>query len=69
MKMNRIGEIGIDMKQKDKLYKNIWCCAYQRAFMYRETPRGERERETVQMCLGIAKWEKFEEEKKYFLTT
>jgi hypothetical protein len=51
-----------EITEKDKIYKNIWCCAYQRAYMYRETPRGDREWETVQMCLGIARWYRFENE-------
>ena len=54
-----------EITEKDKLYKNIWCCAYQREYMYRGTPRGEREWQTVQMCLNIGKWYKFEEEKNY----
>jgi hypothetical protein len=54
------------VKEKDKIFKNIWCCAYQREFMYRGTSRGEREWSTVQMCLKIAKWERFEDEKKIF---
>lgn len=57
---------GREITEKDKIYKNIWCCAYQRAYMYRETPRFEREWQTVQMCLSIASWYRFEEERNYY---
>lgn len=52
-----------EITEKDNIYKNVWCCARQREFMYRGTPRGQREWETVQMCLKIAKWERFQEDR------
>ena len=52
-----------EITEKDKIFKNVWCCAYQREYMYRGTKRGERERETVKMCLNIAKWERFQEDR------
>ena len=53
-------------KTKNKLYHNIWCCAYQRRFMYQGTPREEREHDTVLMCLNIItpSWWSYDNEKK-----
>jgi hypothetical protein len=55
------------MTEKDKIYKNVWCCAYQRRYLYRGTSREHREHETVLMCLKIAKWTVFDSEKRKHL--
>jgi len=51
------------MSEKDKIYYNVWCCAYQRRYLYKKTPRESREHETVLMCLGIARFTVFDTEK------
>jgi len=54
------------MTEKDKIFRNIWCCAYQRRQQARIAEDWERyygEHQTVLMCLKIAKWEKFDTEK------
>lgn len=51
------------MTEKDKIYKYVWQCAYQRRWMYRGTSREKREHETILMCLKIAKWTVFDSEK------
>jgi len=50
------------MNEKAKIYRNIWCCAYQRRYMYSGTLREQREHDTVLMCLKMkdAKWYKFD---------
>jgi len=48
---------------KEKIYENVWKCAYRRRFMYKDTDRYEREHSTVLMCLKIAKWTVFDTEK------
>jgi hypothetical protein len=53
----------MNLSEKAKIYYNIWCCAHQRRYMYRGTPRVEREHTTILMCLGIAKWMEFDTEK------
>jgi hypothetical protein len=55
--------------EKAKIYKNVWCCAYQRRYMYRGTPREYREHETILMCLNMkgAKWYQFDTEKPHYL--
>lgn len=54
--------------KRDLMFKNIWMCALRRAYEYKNTPRGEREMETVKMCLSTAKWEIFEEDRRTILT-
>ena len=57
----------MELTEKAKIYKNVWSCAYQRRYIYRNTNRYYREHETVLMCLKIAKWWEFDTEKpKYF---
>ena len=51
------------MTEKDKIFKNVWSCAYQRRTMYKGTQREYREHDTIMMCLKIAKWWKFEGER------
>jgi hypothetical protein len=55
------------MTEKDKIYKNVWCCAYRRRYLYRGTARELREHETILMCLKIAKWTVFDSEKRKYL--
>jgi hypothetical protein len=54
----------VKLSEKAKIYYNVWCCAYQRRYIYRDDPeRYQREHETLLMCLKIAKWNKFDTEK------
>lgn len=55
------------MNEKDKIYFNIWCCAYRRITEYKGTSRELRELETAKMCLKIAKWWKYEEDRRTVL--
>lgn len=57
------------MDEKSKIFYNIWCCAYQRRWLYRNTPRAAREHETVRMCLDIKDvcFYKFDTEKPRYL--
>jgi len=55
------------MTEKDKIFRDVWCCAYQRRYIAMTTQNWElyrREHETILMCLGIAKWTTFEEDRK-----
>jgi hypothetical protein len=54
--------------KRDKLFKDIWVCAYRRAYEHRKTTRWHREWETVQMCLNTAKWQIFENDRRSLLT-
>jgi hypothetical protein len=58
-----------DSEKKSKIYYNIWCCAFQRRYLYRGTPREYREHETIRMCLGMKNltFAKFDSEKKKYL--
>jgi hypothetical protein len=51
--------------EKAKIYKNVWCCAFQRRHIYRDSDRYYREHETILMCLNMkgAKWWEFDTEK------
>lgn len=55
----------MQLTEKARIYKNVWCCAYQRRYLYRGTPREQREHETILMCLKMkdAKWTFFDTEK------
>lgn len=58
------------LSEKDKIFKNVWCCAFQRR--YNAKVKGnwdlyQREHETLLMCLGIAKWTEFDSEKRNYL--
>lgn len=55
------------MDQKSKIFRDIWCCAYQRKHQYKNTPREIGEHETLLMCMGISKWWKFDTEKPNYL--
>ena len=54
------------LTEKEKIYYNVWCCAYQRrhnAKTSRNWRLYDREHSTVLMCLEIANWSKFDTEK------
>ena len=54
------------MTEKDKIFRNVWCCAYQRrydAMIKGDWKLYNREHETLLMCLGIAEWTIFDTEK------
>lgn len=59
------------LKEKAKIYYNVWCCSYQRRYQAKikgDWELYDREQETILMCLNMkdAKWYKFESEKKYY---
>ena len=56
-------KLNMSLTEKNKIFYNIWCCAYQRRYMYRMTERGNREHETVLMCINGWKWWKFDTER------
>ena len=57
------------MNEKSKIYYNVWCCAYQRRYLYKGTPREYREHETALMCLKMkdVKFYQFDTEKEKHL--
>ena len=58
------------MTEKDKIFKNIWCCAFRRRYdakIKQDWDLYDREHETILMCLNIAKWTKFDTESTKFL--
>jgi hypothetical protein len=57
------------MDEKSKIFYNIWCCAYQRRWLYRGTPREEREHTTIRMCLDMkdVKFYQFDTEKRRYV--
>ena len=57
------------MTEKSKMFFNIWCCAYQRRWLYKGTPREHGEHSTVRMCLDMkdVKFYKFDSEKLHYL--
>ena len=59
------------MTEKSKIFYNIWCCAYQRRFLYKGTLRECREHETVRMCLDMkdVKFYQFDSDKPRFLNS
>ncbi len=59
----------MSLSEKAKIYYNVWCCAYQRRYMYRGTPREEREHETLLMCLKMkdARWVTFDSERRNYV--
>lgn len=61
----------MDLSEKDKIFRNVWQCAFQRRYFAKCKADWElyyREHETLLMCLGIAKWTTFDTEKKRYLT-
>jgi hypothetical protein len=58
------------MTEKDKIYKNVWSCAYRRRYAAKLKQDWElynREHQTLLMCLKIAKWNQFDTEKRNYL--
>jgi hypothetical protein len=58
------------LTEKDKIYHNVWCCAYQRrhnAKIKQDWELYNREHQTLLMCLKIAKWTTFDTEKTNYL--
>jgi hypothetical protein len=58
------------MTEKEKIYRNVWSCAYQRRYnakMIQDWDLYDREHSTLLMCLHIAKWSKFDTESNKFL--
>jgi len=57
------------MTEKSKIFYSIWCCAYQRRFLYKGTPREQREHDTIRMCLDMknVKFYQFDSEKLHYL--
>jgi hypothetical protein len=58
------------MTEKDKIFYNVWCCAYRRRYTAKLKQDWElynREHQTLLMCLKIAKWVTFESEKPHYL--
>ncbi len=55
------------MTEKDKIYYNVWGCAHQRRYLAKQKGNFalyDREHETILMCLNIAKWIKFDSDRK-----
>lgn len=58
------------LTEKDKIYYNVWCCAYRRrydAMIKGDWDLYDREHSTILMCLRIAKWTQFDTEKTKYL--
>lgn len=58
------------LTEKDKIYHNVWCCAYRRRYEAQvndDWGRYDREHQTILMCLKIAKWTVFDTEKPHYL--
>lgn len=57
------------MNEKSKIFFNIWCCAYQRRWLYRNTPREDREQQTILMCLNMkdVQFYQFDTERPHYL--
>jgi len=59
----------MEITEKVKIFRNVWCCAYQRRWIYNGTEREHREHETVRMCLDMknTKFYEFDSEKTNYL--
>lgn len=53
----------MELTEKAKIFYRVWACAHRRRYMYRGTPREQREHETILMCLNIAKLHTFDTDK------
>lgn len=52
--------------EKEIIYYNVWCCAYQRRYNAKvsgDWDLYDREHQTILMCLKIAKFYQFDSEK------
>jgi len=53
--------------EKDKIFKNVWCCAFRRRYaakIKKDWELYDREHQTLLMCLKIAKWTVFDTDKR-----
>ena len=58
------------MTEKDKIFCDVWKCAYRRRYAAKQTQNWDlynREHQTLLMCLKIAKWTTFDSEKPHYL--
>ena len=58
------------MTEKDKIFYDVWKCAYRRRYnakLKKDWELYNREHQTLLMCLKIAKWSKFDTEKRHYL--
>jgi hypothetical protein len=58
------------LSEKEKIYHNVWCCAYRRRYdakVLGDWDLYDREHQTILMCLKIANWSKFDTEKPIYL--
>ena len=58
------------MTEKDKIFYDVWKCAYRRRYAAKQTQNCalyQREHQTLLMCLRIAKWTTFDTEKPQYL--
>ena len=58
------------MTEKDKIYRDVWQCAYQRRYnakLKQDWELYHREHQTLLMCLNIAKWMTFDTDKPHYL--
>jgi hypothetical protein len=55
----------MSLTEKDRIFYNVWCCAYRRRYaakLKQDWELYDREHQTLLMCLRIAKWNKFDSE-------
>ena len=60
----------MSLTEKDKIFFNVWSCAYRRRYAAKLKQDWElynREHQTLLMCLNIAKWNNFDSEKPHYL--
>ena len=60
----------MSLSEKDKIYYNVWCCAYRRRYeakLKQDWELYNREHQTLLMCLKIAKWNQFDTGKTNYL--
>lgn len=60
----------MNISEKAQIYKNVWCCAFQRRYNAKcngDWELYDREHQTLLMCLKISKWVTFDSEKPHYL--
>ena len=58
------------MTEKDKIFYDVWKCAYRRRYaakLKKDWELYSREHQTLLMCLKIARWTQFDTEKPQYL--
>jgi hypothetical protein len=58
------------MTEKDKIYHNVWCCAYRRRYnakIKQDWELYDHEHQTLLTCLNIAKFYRFDTEQPHYL--